>query len=66
MNFQPFFATLDELFEFANKHKHHFFNLVERVAKKTRATFFNPELKAQVRCSTFAVRLVQLMGAVLS
>eukprot|EP00439_Symbiodinium_sp_Y106_P054605 s3282_g7.t1 len=50
VNFQPFFATLDELFEFANKHKHHFFNLVERVAKKTRATFFNPELKAQVRC----------------
>ncbi|CAE7715002.1 ANKRD50 [Symbiodinium sp. CCMP2592] len=54
VNFQPFFPTLDELFEFAHKHMHHFFALVSRVATKTNGTYANPPLKGKERCESKA------------
>ncbi|CAE7420957.1 Asb10 [Symbiodinium necroappetens] len=54
VNFQPFFPTLDELFEFAHKHKHHFFDLVDRVATATHGTCARPELKGKERCESKA------------
>ncbi|CAE7930379.1 APX7, partial [Symbiodinium sp. KB8] len=52
VNIKSCFTTLDELFQFANKHKHHFVSLVEPVAKETGAAFFDPDLKGQVRCQS--------------
>ncbi|CAE7714985.1 Ank1 [Symbiodinium sp. CCMP2592] len=54
VNFQPFFPTLDELFEFAHKHMHHFFDLVGRVATETNGTCANPPLKGKERCESKA------------
>ncbi|CAE7229175.1 ANKRD54 [Symbiodinium necroappetens] len=54
VNFQPFFPTLDELFEFAHKHKHHFFDLVDRVATATHGTCAKPPLKGKERCESKA------------
>ncbi|CAE7526635.1 ANKRD50 [Symbiodinium natans] len=50
VNFQPFFQTLPELFKFAEEEKHHFFDLVERVAKATNGTYAKPPLKGPERC----------------
>ncbi|CAE7706815.1 ANK1 [Symbiodinium sp. CCMP2592] len=54
VNFQPFFPTLDKLFEFAHKHKHHFFDLVDRVATATHGTCAKPPLKGKERCESKA------------
>ena len=55
VNFQPFFATLDELFEFADEHKHHFFDLVDRVGTATHGTCARPPLKGKERSSIVRV-----------
>ncbi|CAE7428479.1 ANKRD50 [Symbiodinium necroappetens] len=54
VNFQPFFPTLDELFEFAHKHQHHFFDLVDRVGTATHGTCAKPPLKGKERCESKA------------
>ncbi|CAE7209292.1 ANKRD50 [Symbiodinium natans] len=50
VNFQPFFRTLPELFQFAEEEKHHFFDLVKKVAKATNGTYAEPPLKGEERC----------------
>ncbi|CAE7446408.1 ANKRD50 [Symbiodinium necroappetens] len=60
VNFQPFFPTLDELFEFAHKHQHHFFDLVDRVGTATHGTCAKPPLKGKERCSIVRVLFLRV------